>query len=135
MLSYGKNNGIQNIFRILPLFGPYWENPVKIRPQICTFSLGPFGVMRPKNRPVGKWQPRHCHMSGWSAPIGLHGQSTTRGGGGCDYFPYFLPPPSPTGYMSTEHIWGRGEIGEVYLPSHLERIVHNNQSWTKNFTS
>jgi len=47
----------QNILNIRPLFGHFRENSAKILPQICrvaycTFLLGPFWVMRPKNRPV-----------------------------------------------------------------------------------
>jgi hypothetical protein len=48
----------QNILIIRPLFGHFRENSAKILPQICTvayctFLLGPFWVMRPKNRSAG----------------------------------------------------------------------------------
>jgi hypothetical protein len=35
MLSYGKKLKKQNILRIQTLFGHFWENSAKIRPQIC----------------------------------------------------------------------------------------------------
>ncbi len=57
-----------NISKIRPLFGPFWENPDKIRPQVCrplTFLFSPFRVLRPKNRPVGNTGEKQANVTHW----------------------------------------------------------------------